>query len=75
MKITYTHSEKNDFKYTVKQAVDIAAMLVKGKVCINALTTGRAVPWSFSKKITLEELNNLVDQMVDDSRFYNYHNY
>lgn len=62
----YTPSEKTVAKYTVYQAVQSAAARLRGKpVCTDALK-GRPN----SDKITLQQLNDLADQMVSDSKYW-----
>lgn len=65
--ITYTWSERNEKNYTVGQAVKAAqARLPEGKqYCSNALK-GRPL----TDSITLVELNELADQIVDDTNYY-----
>ena len=65
-RIPYTETEKRVKKYTVGTAAKIAETRLKGRgLCINAIS-GR----SLAEPITLVELNNLVDQMVDDSFYH-----
>lgn len=65
-KIPYTRSEKKETKYTIHQAFNIARMRLSNRpVCTNAVR-GR----SYDTRITLVELNELVDQLVDDTRYY-----
>lgn len=67
----YTRSERTVQKYTVYQAIESARRRLaekkwfKGKVCTNAVS-GRAN----SEKITLEELNEIADEIVNDTRYY-----
>lgn len=68
MNSIYTKSERTDRKYTIGKAVAVArARLGKGvPMCINALEHR---PLDY--KITLEEVNRIADQIVDDSHYYN----
>lgn len=63
----YTPSEKTVRKYTVYQAVQSATARLNGRypLCVNAVSKMQN-----SDKITLKELNDLADQMVDDSKYY-----
>lgn len=63
----YTYSEKNDRKYTIYQAWQSARSRLSDRyqLCVNAIS-GRAN----GEKITLQELNQLADQMVSDSKYY-----
>lgn len=64
----YTKSERTIKKYTVGEAVASARRALKGvPLCTNAIK-GKAL----TDKITLEELNNLKDQLVDDSNYWNF---
>ena len=62
----YTESEKTVKKYTVAQAVDAAKILLEGKAPINIT----AIPKS-KEKITLKELNEISEKIVEDSLYYN----
>lgn len=68
----YTKSERTERNYTIGKAVASARRrLGKGvPMCINAI---RHRPLDY--KITLEELNEISDEIVSDSRFYNEINY
>jgi hypothetical protein len=62
----YTRSEQTVKKYTVRDAVKAAEVRLKGvPLCVNALKRR-----SYDDKITLAELNDLADQMVDESNDY-----
>lgn len=64
----YTKSERTVKKYTVGDAVESAKRALKGEsMCMNAVGNRE-----LSEKITLEELNNIKEQIVSDSYFYNY---
>lgn len=74
--IPYTRSEREDKNYTVAQAVSSARqrMSLEARqrrskaprgICVNAL---RGRP--YSEKITLKELNQLAQALVDDSYYY-----
>lgn len=64
----YTPSEKTDRKYTIYQAVQSARARLGSRfpsVCTNAIA-GRAD----SERITLQELNQIADQIVLDTKYY-----
>lgn len=62
----YTKSERTIKKYTVGEAVESAKRALKGvPMCINALEGRELI-----EKITLEELNNIRSQLIDDSNYY-----
>lgn len=65
----YTKSERTVKKYTVGEALDSAKRALKSKgiysVCTNAVYRR-----DLSEKITLEELNNIKEQIVSDSYFW-----
>lgn len=67
----YTHSERTVRKYSVGQAIASAERRLKGNkhfkggMCINAVV-GRPL----SERITLQELNQIASQIVDDSFHY-----
>ena len=63
----YTKSERTVKKYTVGDAVESARRALKGvPMCMNAIRK-----MELSDKITLEELNNIRTQLIDDSHYYN----
>ncbi len=68
----YTHSERTDKKYTVEDAIKAAQIVLDGKakLCTNAL---HAKQFCQGDKITLVELNELSERLVDDSRYYAYY--
>lgn len=62
----YTRSERTDKKYTIGQAVESAKRRLNGKpMCSNAV-------WGedYSTLITLERLNEISDEIVGDSNYY-----
>ncbi len=62
----YTKSEKTVKKYTVGQAVESAKRRLKGKeYCCNCVSNR-----NLTDKITLEELNNISDQIVWDTEYW-----
>lgn len=65
----YTHTEKTVKKYTVNQAVEAAKVILKdrkvNKCCITSIQKR-----DLNQKITLEEMNKITEQIVDDSTFY-----
>lgn len=68
----YTHSEKNDPKYTVGFAVASAERRLRqkkfrGGICMNAVQRH-----SLKDKITLREVNKIASQIVEDSYYYDY---
>lgn len=67
MKSIYTRSEREDRKYHVGDALASAKRVLKGQVptCTNAIS-GR----DLKEKITLEELNKIADEIVNDSFYY-----
>lgn len=66
-KIRYTASELQ-LKYTVQDAINAATVRLNGiPMCMNIV---RQIPRD--KKINLEQLNELCDQLVYDSNYYNY---
>jgi len=66
--IPYTKTEKTEKKWTVGQAVAAAEIRLKGiPMCVNAL---RGWYYDLSTKITLVELNQIADSLVDDSHYY-----
>ena len=66
--IPYTKSEKTEKRWTVGQAVKAAELRLKGiPMCVNCL---RGRYYDMSTKITLVELNQIADSLVDDSHFY-----
>lgn len=64
----YTKSERTVRKYTIGNAIASARRRLGNNVpmCINAIEHR---PLDY--KITLEELNRISDQLVEDSYFYN----
>lgn len=69
----FTHAERTNKKYTVGQAVAQAQTVLKEKrlsqVCVNAVG---GIAYNRNKQITLEEMSNLVEEMVEDTVFYDY---
>lgn len=62
----YTKSEKTVKKYTVGQAVESARRRLKGnEYCSNCISSR-----NLTDKITLEELNNISDQIVWDTEYW-----
>lgn len=65
--ITYTQREMES-TLSVGKAIDTAAMLCKGiPICINAVRRRRL---SNDRLLNYPEFNSLVEELVDDSRFY-----
>lgn len=63
----YTMSERTVRKYTVGQAVESAKRRMHGAdLCINTIRS-RAK----NEKITLEEMNQIIEELVSDSNYYN----
>lgn len=63
----YTRSERTVAKYTVGKAVALAKAQLRGEpYCANALRNR-----SLSDLITLEEVNDLADEIVLDTHYYN----
>lgn len=65
----YTFSEKTVKKYTVQDAINAADAIVKAKnirgLCMNAVNR-----LDRDEKITLVRLNEISEQMIDDSIYY-----
>ena len=65
----YTYKERTEKKYTVAQALSAAEAILKQKhvkgICMNSVRRYNA-----TDLITLEQLNNISEQIVDDSIFY-----
>ncbi len=65
----YTLKERTEKKYTVAQAVAAAEVVLKQKhvkgMCMNSVRK-----WYMGEMITLEQLNRLSEQIVDDSLSY-----
>lgn len=65
----FTHAERTIKKYTVGQAVKHALAVLNAKgytqVCVNTVSK-----MSHDAKITLKEMSDLVESMVDDTYFY-----
>lgn len=68
----FTRSEREDKKYTVRQAVASARRRLNAdgmkEMCTNALHYPR--PLSYDDKITLERLNQISDEIYNDSHYY-----
>lgn len=62
----YTHSEQTQKKYTVEDAVNAAGIILREKGKAMNRTTQR----NLEEKITLVELNNISDDIVQDSLYY-----
>lgn len=61
----YTKSELTVKKYSVGYAIERAKSRLKGTpICMND------VPHNKSELLTLAELNDLIDQIVDNSNYY-----
>ena len=69
----YTKSEKTVRKYTVYQAIQSAKRRLKNDIplCVNALRKGNR-RLSDSDLITLKELNDLADEIYQDTIYYTY---
>lgn len=68
MQNIYTKAERTVKKYTVGEAVESAKRALKGiSMCMNAVGNR-----DLKEKITLEELNNIRQSIIDDSHYYNY---
>lgn len=64
--ITFTKAEKKEKKYTIFQAIQAARLRLGNRsICTNALCDR-----SDNYPITLVELNEIADQIVDDTRYY-----
>ena len=65
MNSIYTKSELTVKKYSVGMAIERAKSRLKGTpMCMND------VPSDKSQLLTLAELNDLIDQIVDNSNYY-----
>lgn len=68
MQNIYTKAERTVKKYTVGEAVESAKRALKGiPMCMNAVGDR-----DLKEKITLEELNNIRQSIIDDSYYYKY---
>lgn len=61
----FTYAEQTAKRYTVQQAVDAAKALQGGAVCVTSLH-GRPM----GERITLVELNEISDRIIDDTEAY-----
>lgn len=63
----YTVKERTELNYTVGKAVKLAEYRLKTtKICVNVIQG-----MNLSDKITLEQMNQLADQIVEDTDYYN----
>lgn len=61
----YTRRERTERDWSVGQALAKAQAVCRTKeICVNAIS-GRAL----DEKITLEQLNDLADQLIDDTSY------
>lgn len=65
---SYTSSEREDKKYTVRQAIASARARYKRPICLDSVPASR----NLDEKITLEELNQISDAIVSDSAWWDY---
>lgn len=61
-KFRSTVSERTNRKYTRNDIINAARALHKGSLCVDAIPA--------RDLFTLEELNEIVEKIIDDSRYY-----
>lgn len=62
----YTKRERTERKYPLNKAFENAKAQLPGRsICVNAIS-GR----SYAELITLQEVNELAQQMIDDTIYY-----
>ena len=69
MGITYTRADRTEKKYTIGHAIENARQVLAThrihEICVNAVRQR-----DHSTRLTLVELNELQEQLIDDSKFY-----
>ena len=70
--VIYIQSEKTNKKYTIGQAVEMAKNVLQSKRghAHTALCTTAVKSRNRTEKITLVELNQLIESMVNDSTYF-----
>lgn len=71
MKSIYTYSERTEKKYPMSLAISQATAVLKDKnprllMCLNALKGNR----NFQELMTLEQISDLAERLIDDSFYY-----
>lgn len=68
--VRYTHKEQTQKKYPAQQACTIASMLLKERYKIDVLCVNVMRRYSEDEMLTLPALNDLVDELYDDTLFH-----
>lgn len=68
----YTHKEKTVKDKTTSDAVSAARFILADRYKINNICTNAISHLDEMDKLTIEQMNELTDQIVDDSKYYNY---
>jgi len=69
LRVPTTKSEREDKKYDMNDVMRAARLRMEGNgICINAISRRRL---NKNSRFTMIELNQIVDEVVDDSNFYN----
>jgi len=63
--VNYTLRERTVKSETIGKAISNAALIYRGALCLDAVKRR-----DLATPLTVEELNELVAQIVDDSKFY-----